>query len=300
MKNVSVIIAAANPDSVRYILKSLSEQREHIKEIIVVEDWVYEKDFRMQRLAKQFDSIYLRLPTPKRSPYDQRCGSCKTLGLSMATGDIILWLDDDCVPCLWYIERLLQVHNEYPDCAFNGHRIYMMESASDLNDNNWKSVIGQWDNQRRNQSAGFKHYKGFWDNTKEPPFGVYGNNLSVSRKNAIRVGPFINYFSYGEEDLYWGYKAYKLGIRGIYQRDISKDLFVCHLKHEGRPYSREFTAINRLWLYEQDPEFMEACYNVRGDWVIDEQERILSDGIQASPVFNELIDLPDCLRKYIK
>lgn len=229
-----------------------------------------------------------------------RLVDCRNRGLKSATGDIVLWLDDDCIPCFWYMERLLEIHNEYPDCAFSAHRIMLHERKTDLNDANWEQMVARFDYRKLSGTKPMAHFNGFWDNTKDYPYGIYGNNLSVSRENANKVGGFIHYFGYGEEDIYWSYQANKMGIRGLYQKDKEKDLFVCHVNHGSRPHSTELASINRLWLYERDPEFKLACSNLRGDWTKDIVERILRDGLQSSPVYPDLLDIPDSLRKYVR
>lgn len=42
-KTVSVILTAFEPETLAYCLRSIAKQRNFVKEIILVEDWVYEK-----------------------------------------------------------------------------------------------------------------------------------------------------------------------------------------------------------------------------------------------------------------
>jgi hypothetical protein len=297
---VTVSIAAANPKSLRWVLRSLDLQREHIAEILLVEDWVYEHDHAIARMADEFECRHLRLETPKRNAWDFRVAECRNMGLQHATGDVILWLDDDCVPCFFYLRRLLEIHNEYPNATFNGHRIMHRERAHEWTEKTWVRLVKQWE-KRRIAPHRMAAFKSFWDNTRsEFPRSIYGNNHSVRREIALKLPPFTHYFSYGEEDIYWWFKAWKAGVVGLYQPDSSRDLYCCHINHETRGGGGQFSAVNRLWLYEQDAEFRAICQNNTQDWCDPVLERIERDGLQSLEIFEHLLDLPKCLQKYIK
>ncbi|MFA5312524.1 MAG: glycosyltransferase family A protein [Methanomassiliicoccales archaeon] len=301
IRNISVIIPAHKGDALTYVLQSLSMQREYIKEIIIVEDWIYEGDFEIEQMSKKYGCSYFRLPLPKSSPFDIRATECRNLGFKYATGDLVLWLDDDSVPCLWFMHRLMEIHNHFPSTYFCANRILLNETPNEVKDR-WEYVIGtQWDYQRRIpfDAKNYQYFNGFWDNTKDYPYSAYTHNLSVRRDLAIDVGGFEHFFGYGEEDVYWDYKAEKLGIHGLYQCDMSKDIYIGHLYHDHNLTS-EISSINRLWLYSKDPGFREACRYLRGDWNEKTLQKVEKEGLQSLEVFSDLPSLPESLKKYIK
>ena len=71
-----------------YKLESLLKQRRLIKEIIIVEDWTYEREFTIKKISDKFGCSYFQLPCPKSSPYDFRAAECRNLGFQKSTGDL--------------------------------------------------------------------------------------------------------------------------------------------------------------------------------------------------------------------
>ena len=114
--DLSVIIPTCNrPKSllrvVRPLLPQISQSR-HACELIIVDDGGAREAERVLHDSLDKDAISL-LKTLRLSE-NRGPSAARNAGINVATGKILAFLDDDCVPAENYIDETLRIHNEYP------------------------------------------------------------------------------------------------------------------------------------------------------------------------------------------
>lgn len=108
--NFSVIIPAYNRQAtLRQCLTALLAQTHPAHEIIVVDDG--STDGTAEMMARDFPTV--------RYLWQQNAGpaSARNWGIREATGDIIAFTDDDCLPPSDWLERLADGYRRYPEVA---------------------------------------------------------------------------------------------------------------------------------------------------------------------------------------
>lgn len=305
-KEFSVIIPSSNPQYLHVCLKNLCLHSDYLKEVIVVEDWTYYEEHAIENLCKKYGATYRRLDTPKRNRYDFRAPEARSLGQDMVTGDIVLFLDEDCLPCTSYFNRLHEIHTQHQDVVFSARRIFLIEDMVETQ-RDWHRIVLQWP-LRQYEKTELCFYDGPFSCGPENTYiqCLESNNCSVRRSNLNRIGEWEHFFGYGEEDLYWAFKAMRSGLRGAYFPH-DKDTFVFHMKHPPRNGELGLNAVNRLYLCEKDEEFGEAIRkqhlrygSFARDWVQTPMQQILTNGLNSLEIFEYLPALPSELQKYVR
>jgi glycosyltransferase involved in cell wall biosynthesis len=142
---ISIVIPCSDAKLLKFCLLGISLQdKQFIEEIIVVEDWVYSDYHASERLCEKFSTKYFRLPSPKKNRHDVRICECRGMGMKAAKGEIILFLDQDCILCDGYLKRLSDIHLTHDKLIFSAERIFLNENSSQLNESNWMQIVHQW------------------------------------------------------------------------------------------------------------------------------------------------------------
>jgi glycosyltransferase involved in cell wall biosynthesis len=125
---VSVVIPTRNRDEdVKDLLQSILRQTMLPIEVIVVDD---SDNLRtkvlVERLVKVFldKGILLRYMRGKKE--NRSISAARNIGSKKSTGKIVLFLDDDALPSIDYVEKILEVYDEYPNAV--GVQGYMTSS----------------------------------------------------------------------------------------------------------------------------------------------------------------------------
>ena len=182
---VSVIIPVHNrPDEIRSCLEALLRidyPREKV-EILVVDDASTD---RTPEVVSGFPVTLIRLSKNKQAPF------CRNLGARRASGEILAFIDSDCLPSPSWLKELVPVFIDRTVVAVGGK----VDSYYD-----WKgldryeqvmSSLNRGDGPRRSTE-------------KEPFFYVPSCNLLVRKKVFLSVGGFREELTVGEDvDLCW-------------------------------------------------------------------------------------------------
>jgi len=144
-------------------------------------------------------------------PYDVNGVSvARNMGIRLAKGDIVISIDDDCVPNRYFIEEHLSFHKRGYPLIMLGHR---SECADKLNENRPVSVT-------ENKSV-LELIAGTSDQLNFLNFMT--GNLSFPREIAVKAGLFNETFAqpveHGWEDIEFGYRLWRLGYRTVFARN---------------------------------------------------------------------------------
>lgn len=306
-KAVSVIIPGNNPDMLAFCLLSIAPQMEWVKEVIVVEDWSAPYNTRIRDICSRHGATYFALKGPKRCPTDFRLCDARNLGMSTATGEILLFLDEDCLVCPWFMRRLTEIHTINKNLYFTCQRLRLKRGPTELTEATWYDAMmsrcpagARRGLPVRPRGCMFIPLRGLeW-------IGGWGYAFSVRRENALKVGKFENWYSYGEEDVYFGYKLQAAGLKlGVWS--LNSDIFVTHMHHEGRPMSYMLPVLNRIYLYDKDPAFEKVMnrqhsvmHSRRLDWTTPQLDWLKRNGMVRLPYFFELPrPFPPCLKPFV-
>jgi GT2 family glycosyltransferase len=115
LKVTIAIITRNRSESLARTLKALQSFNYPFFEIIVVNN---DSDDATETVIKQFNVIYLF--SKKHNGFSKS----RQLAVNAATGDLILWCDDDCVPHEGWIEQFVKRFKESPTLGMAGGKIY--------------------------------------------------------------------------------------------------------------------------------------------------------------------------------
>lgn len=220
MKKVSVVIPTKDKLSrLRLILKALEPQVSQEVEVIIVFDGCNRDTLR------GFQEIQLCY-SPVTIEHEQNLGRsrARNSGICKATGEIVIFLDDDRIPGLGFVEKHVKRH-EKGGCAVIGERkelSYPEEMLKKLYYSGFTSAIFT----RIEQDAS-KESNGLIKRIGRRIFGELlecvtftTGNSSVLKLDLLKVGMFDENFSgWGVEDMDLGYRLIKSGVKII--RDYS-------------------------------------------------------------------------------
>lgn len=112
--DISVIIPTYNrPDDLKATVRSILKQSMLPKEIIIVDSAM---NTHTEVIIKNFKSIESRVSFQYISNQIDSLTVARNIGSEAANSDILLFLDDDVALEETYIEEILKVYNQYPDC----------------------------------------------------------------------------------------------------------------------------------------------------------------------------------------
>lgn len=217
MMRFSIIVPTYNRKmTLRQTLAALVARDYPDYEIIVVDDG--STDGTSGMIAAEFPSVrYMR--QSNRGP-----AAARNAGIRAATGEVIAFTDDDCVPPRDWLTRLTDGYVRYPQAAGVGG---YLEAPADLLQHNW---LAQYEYHISHviYAAGDREYLGGF----ECPAGGT-NSMSYKRSVLIAIGGFDDSFPYaaGEDaDLKWricqrGYQLLYLPIKVIHLQSYTWQTF---------------------------------------------------------------------------
>lgn len=114
--NISIVIPSYNSEKyIRPCLDAIMHQTTAPYEIIVVDS---STDDTPQIILKEFPKVQLHHMEKQTMP-----GAARNIGLNMATGDIVLFLDTDAIPDTDWVEQHEKLHAENPNTIMFGGAI---------------------------------------------------------------------------------------------------------------------------------------------------------------------------------
>ena len=198
----------------------------------------------------------------------------RNIGIKAARGNIIISVDDDCIPNQYFVEEHLSFHQTGTSHIVLGHRT---ERAEKLKERRPVFVTeAKAMGELRASNAGTLNFLNFMT-----------GNVSFSKRSAIRAGLFDERFArsgeHGWEDIEFGYRLWRLGYRTVFAPDA-----VVYRPPTEEAKERERTATNavkkgRLRLRLLQPrlevvvEFLRAVLQDRKDMVPDVAKNVLAE-----------------------
>ncbi len=183
-RRVSVIIPARNSSAFigEVVEAVLNQRRDHAGlEILVVDDGSTDDTTRVARAAGA-RTITIPPDETRGNP-----AAARNRGAAAATGDPIIFLDDDCLPAAGWLEALLEAHDEGATCV--GGALAMPPGLP--------------------TSARLDYYCGWYHVHPKRPAGIVPNhppgNLCVSRAAFLATSGFCERhpIAYAHEELAW-------------------------------------------------------------------------------------------------
>lgn len=182
----------------------------------------------------------LPLQLIRRPPADRpfRAASARNLGLDIARGNTILFLDGDCVPGPYFLrEHCERLHSTQQPSLTLGHRRFISGDAVDAD------VVHRWgcrldhlepvpsaSNYGLPQDRRLRELEAI-DEHPMPYNCCHGCNLGINRQNLPTGAAFDEEFDgwWGYEDIEFGYRVWKSGVAITYLPRA----FVYHLEGSG-------------------------------------------------------------------
>jgi len=217
----SVVIPTYNRvDTLRQTLAAVSAQDRSDYDILVIDDG--STDATAETVAQEFPGVRL-LRQPNRGP-----AAARNRGIHEATGDVVAFTDDDCVPPPDWLSRLAAGYGRYPHIAGAGGYLEAPDALMRLN------LLAQFERSigRDEYGAGQEEMVGGF----ECPAGGT-NNMSYRRSVLLHAGGFDETFPYaaGEDaDLKW--RVCQTGARLLYMPVKVKHLQPYTWRHFRRQY----------------------------------------------------------------
>lgn len=230
-KKASIVINTKDRFTRLYIvLKALEDQVDENIEVIVVCDGCSQET--LDNLNK------VKLSYPVRSIVSHNNlgrAAARNIGAKAATGDIVIFIDDDRVPGSDFIRKHIVAHRER--CVVLGNRSDILLSEAEIGvivsseqalkqfiHNLASKATKAWDS----QESLLRRVLFFRSNPLKWLL-FYTGNVSIERDDLVKVGFFDeNFKGWGYEDLEIGYRLHKEGIPFI--RD--KKIVNYHLTHD--------------------------------------------------------------------
>ncbi|MEO9572003.1 MAG: glycosyltransferase [Polaribacter sp.] len=241
---VSVIISYyKNEINLKLILKALENQSETDFEVIVSEDDCNKETFK---LIKEFKKIY-NFPI-EHTNQEKDLGFRKNMMLNKSTklakGDLLVFIDGDCVPHKHFIKAY--INNFEEDVMLKGRRVMLSEKLTSMLKKTFNlKLLGL--------------FNVLFSKSKKKKIGIYspflnlsynsdkkwllGCNWGVSKKTIYKVNGFDEDYTraaVGEDnDIEWRLKS--IGIKG---KSVKNKAIVYHLFHKEK-YSKEGLFFNK-------------------------------------------------------
>lgn len=193
------------------VLEACFEQTAGDYEVVLVDDGSSDET------SSVIERACARAPVPFIAVQQPNAGlaRARNAGLRRASGERIIFIDDDVLPMPNFVAEHLRSHARTPDAIVRG-AVINTESFDDLPPPIWSPA----------------HYSGnyFWT-----------SNVSVSRARLNAVGGFFNesFLEYGWEDIELGLRLRFAGTRSVFNR------FAVAFHYKPRPSSADVTRMIR-------------------------------------------------------
>ncbi len=200
---VSIVIPTYNrPNKLIETIYALEKQTfsKNNFEIIIVDDGS-NRDFIGKRfdIKKAANIKYIR--QKKSGP-----ASARNLGVKNASGDIICFCDDDCIPGKDWLTKTLQAHYEFPNIPVIGGKTYVAQR-------NFKAIVSQ-----------FFTNNAMWSISKcgKKRLIFFPTSNVTIKKSVFERDLFNPNMKYsGGEDLEFFWRLYQHGIKFLYLENIT-------------------------------------------------------------------------------
>ncbi len=264
--SISVVIPAYNSnDTIEYTLNAISEAARLLPQGVELEIIVVDDNSRVPLNIVKYGATVKVVC----SQHQLHCGGARNLGLSLAKGELAIFIDSDtCIEPNYLVNHWLR-HQIFPNLILVSMREYLPDGENPPSrkpipsqDTRWQATYGpDWKGLTKVEQlttvaplTETEYFKRFGYGRKigptDLPFMVKGNNLSVSRACALEVGFPPNFKGWGPEDVCF---AAKMISRGHFVVPLlSSGVF--HLNHPLRsrsPESRIQELSANLQLYDQ-------------------------------------------------
>lgn len=206
-----VVTAFDRKEALLKLLNGLNSQTAHSDEFEVI---IADDSAEMNVADKALESIdtKYRISVVKTGlPYDVNGVSvARNMGIIRAIGDIIISIDDDCIPNRYFVEEHLLSHKTGYPVIVLGHR---SEAFEKLSDKRPLSVTGE--KALHELIAAASDQLNF--------FNFMTGNISFPKRIVMEAGLFDESFAqpgeHGWEDIELGYRLWRLGYRTIFSRN---------------------------------------------------------------------------------
>jgi glycosyltransferase involved in cell wall biosynthesis len=235
--DISIIIPTYNRKEIlQKNLNSVFQQSfKDSYEVIVVDDGSTDNTAEfLEELQKEHKNFYYKLQENKGP------GLARNLAVAVAQGEILVFLDDDCIISETFLEEVVGVFKRHPDVsAFYGEaaQVFIDNLFSPLND------YYNFENEDKKESV---------YSVLNPFFRLRTDCCAIKKKVFDGLGGFAKEFSFIAEDVDLGYRLLQAGHRGCtanisvkhYQRKDVKALIKRHFKfgyHEVKCHKKYFS-----------------------------------------------------------
>ncbi len=218
--SVSVVIPSYNSSrTIRECLQALTHQNYALPfEIIVVDSSDDGTDRIIQKEFPQVTCIHL---ASKTDP-----GTARRLGVEQSKGEILLFIDSDCIAPPDWVSQYVELHQQYPDVAAIGGSVVNGNPPHILT--SWAGYLAEFREFLPQQSGGFVRH-------------LPTLNISYKRWVFKKYG-FFNSQLYPQEDLVFNYHLVQNGEKILFEPSIivqhkhnpSFKAFLRHQKNIGR------------------------------------------------------------------
>jgi len=211
---VSVIVPTyRRPDALRATLEALVavEHPTELMEVVVVDDGAEAAtEAVVERSAR--DGFRIRYASQEQ----RGAASARNLGAQLATGNVLVFLDDDMLVEPDHIAQHLATRARYGDCLVNGHWEFTPETIAALEETpfgRFRMAVERW------YKDGIA--KTPLDGSCVEPAEMTACNLSVRRELFLELGGFDEEIPFaGAEDVEFSYRAAQAGCRFVYNPEI--------------------------------------------------------------------------------
>jgi len=195
MTDISVVIPTVNREKIlRRVIEGLIKQTYPADrfEVVVVDD---NSTDGTQDTVKELRQIHNNIRYIKQLPGKKGPAAANNLGIRNATGDFILFINDDVIPDMHMLEEHMKYHNKYQNITVQG-KVINTSSLDELD----------------------KRHDGYSGGYSKLSFGYFTTwNCSIRKELLIKAGMFDeDFINLCWEDVELGLRLRKLGTRQKY------------------------------------------------------------------------------------
>lgn len=235
---ISVMIPTYNrADNLKNALQSLTQQTYPAFEVIVCDDG---SDDNTHAVALAFkEQLNLRYRYQENAGF--RAATARNMGLKIARGKLLLFLDSDVVVPPGFLQAHWQAHQQHPQVLVNSYVYRMLEACpTDLGAPPDDYIPKHLDILKGDSRDRYQLFER--ESPVEETYFLDSNALSVMRTDIDHMGGFDDEFvGWGHEDTELGYRAAKIGLKLLL---IKEACTAYHQYHDVSPAKEEERALN--------------------------------------------------------
>ncbi len=232
MRITLLITTYERPDALGAVLRSVCRQTRPADQVIVADDGSGPKT---KAVAESFaDKLPLRHEWLAHDGF--RAGRMRNLGLAHATGEYVVFIDDD----ILLHREFLADHEQAarPETFVQGSRALLSPALTQkaiAAETYWPGFFSRGVKKRKNLIRSWL-LADFLGGVSDALKGIRTCNFAVWREDAVRINGFDeDFFGWGREDSEF---AARLLNSGILRRNLRHAALTCHLDHPPRPRDR--------------------------------------------------------------